>query len=69
MFPSTHGIQGYIKINSMGADIHKVSFEYLSLWIQTALYFLTASLTYTWQMRKRNSAETQIEDAMLPTNN
>lgn len=69
MFPSTHGIQGYIKINSMGADIHKVSYEYLSLWIQTALYFLTASLTYTWQMRRRNSAETQIEDEMLSTNN
>lgn len=64
MFPSTHGIQGYIKINSMGADIHKVSFEYLSLWIQTALYFLTASLTYTWQMRKRNGAETQIGDLL-----
>ena len=70
MFPSTHGIQGYIKINSMGADIHKVSYEYLSLWIQTAFYFLTASLTYTWQMRRRNNnLEEQIDDAILQTNN
>jgi len=69
IFPSTHGIQGYIKINSMGADIHKVSYEYLSLWIQTAFYFLTASLTYTWQMRRSVNAEEQIDDAILPTNN
>lgn len=64
MFPSTHGIQGYIKINSMGADIHKVNFEYLSLWIQTAFYFLTASLAYTWQMRRKDNNEIDSELVM-----
>ncbi|MEI6348465.1 MAG: ABC transporter permease [Bacteroidota bacterium] len=52
LIPATHGIQGYIKINSMGADIHAVKYEYISLWIQTAIYFLTASLAYTWQMKR-----------------
>lgn len=55
MFPATHGIQGYIKINSMGADIHAVKFEYLSLWIQTAFYFITATIAFRWQMRRRNA--------------
>ncbi len=55
IFPATQGIQGYIKINSMGGDLHSVKFEYLSLWIHTAIYFITASLAYTWQMRRKKS--------------
>jgi ABC-2 type transport system permease protein len=52
MFPSTQGIQAYVKINSMGATIREVSFEYISLWIQTGVYFLTTTLTYYWQIKK-----------------
>jgi ABC-2 type transport system permease protein len=60
IFPATHGIQGYIKINSMGATIRETSFEYISLWIQTGLYFLTATWAYTWQIKKCNrKASTQ----------
>lgn len=54
LFPSTHGIQGYIKINSMGAELQHIKFEYLSLWILTAFYFITASLAYRWQMSRGN---------------
>ena len=54
IFPSTQGIQGYIKINSMGADLHRASFEYISLWVQTALYFVTTSVAYRWQIKKSN---------------
>lgn len=60
IFPATHGIQGYIKINSMGADIQHASFEYVSLWAQTALYFVTTSVAYLWQIKKsskKNLAE------------
>lgn len=52
LFPSTHGVQGYIKINTMGADVQHASFEYISLWAQTALYFVTTSIAYRWQIRK-----------------
>ena len=44
LFPSTHGIQGYIRINTMGATLEQVKFEYLMLWLQTALYFATSCL-------------------------
>ena len=44
LFPSTHGIQGFIRINTMGATLAEVKFEYLMLWLQTALYFATSCL-------------------------
>jgi len=42
LFPSTHGIQGFIRINTMGSTLAGVKFEYLMLWLQTALYFVTS---------------------------
>lgn len=42
LFPSTHGIQGFIRINTMGATLAQVRFEFLMLWLQTALYFVTS---------------------------
>ncbi len=55
LFPAIHGIQGYIKINTMGANIHQIKFEYISLWIQTALYLLTTIIAYRWQIKKSRS--------------
>ena len=50
IFPSTFGINGYVRINSMGATLNEVAFEYQALWIQTGIYFLTTCLVY---QRKR----------------
>jgi len=52
IFPSTQGIQGYIKINTLGADLKHVTFEYISLWIQTVVYFGTTCWAYHWQINK-----------------
>jgi ABC-2 type transport system permease protein len=52
IFPASHGIQGYIKINTMSADLQHVSFEYISLWIQAAVYMFTTSWAYHWQLKK-----------------
>ncbi|MEN6618744.1 MAG: ABC transporter permease [Rikenellaceae bacterium] len=52
IFPSTHGIQGYIKINSLGTDLQTISREYISLWVQTIVYFLTTTWVYHWQIKK-----------------
>jgi len=51
LFPATHGIQGYLKINSMGATLRQISFEYISLWILAAIYFVTTLIAYAWQIR------------------
>ncbi len=42
LFPSTPGVQGYVKIASMGARLAEVRFEYMTLWFQAAIYFVTA---------------------------
>jgi len=52
LFPSTHGVQGYIRINSMAAELPQVRFEYVGLWIQTAVYFVMASLTLRYTVKK-----------------
>ena len=42
IFPSTPGVQGFIKISSMGASLADVRTEYIALWFQAGLYFITA---------------------------
>ena len=43
LFPSTFGINGFIRINSMGATLDQVKFEYIMLWLQAIAYFFAAS--------------------------
>lgn len=52
LFPSTFGINGYVRINSMNATLSEVSFEYRALWLQTGIYFITTCLVYRWQILK-----------------
>lgn len=50
LFPSTPGIQGFIRINTSGATLSEVAPEYRTLWVQTGGYFLAACLVYRWQI-------------------
>lgn len=52
IFPSTHGVQGYIKINSMGASLPQVRFEYLLLWLQAGAYLIAASVSTNISLKK-----------------
>ena len=49
LFPSTFGIRGYIRLNSMGATLNDVQFEYWILWLQAVVYFILACLVYRFQ--------------------
>lgn len=49
-FPSTPGIQGFIRINTSGATLNEVSHEYRTLWIQAGVYFITACIIYRFQI-------------------
>ena len=42
LFPSTPGVQGFVKISSMGAALADVRHEYLALWCQAGFYFITS---------------------------
>lgn len=50
LFPSTPGIQGFIRINTSGASLSEVAAEYRTLWVQAGFYFLTACLVYRYQI-------------------
>lgn len=46
IFPSTFGINGYLKLNCMGAEPAAVRMEWLALWGQAVFYFFTTCLVY-----------------------
>lgn len=50
VFPSTFGINGFVRINNMGATLNEVGFEYRALWIQAGIYFITTCLVYRYQI-------------------
>lgn len=52
VFPSTHGINGFISINNMGATLSQVSCEFYSLWILTFIYFGLAYFLYKKEVEK-----------------
>jgi ABC-2 type transport system permease protein len=50
LFPSTFGINAYVRVNSLGANLEDVLFEYKALWVQVGFYFLTACIVYRRQI-------------------
>lgn len=52
LFPSTFGMNAYVRIQGMGASLHDISFEYTALWLQSAIYFIMACLLYRRQIKK-----------------
>ena len=59
LFPSTFGINGFVRINTMGALLEDVAFEYAGLWIQAGVYFLTACAAYYYMINEsRKKAKT-----------
>lgn len=59
-FPSTFGINGFIRIGSMGALLKDVRPELMALWIQTAVYFVTTWLVYKRSYGKHLKELSQI---------
>lgn len=50
IFPSTFGINGFVRINNMGVTLPDVLTEYRALWIQAGVYFLTTCMVYRHQI-------------------
>lgn len=55
LFPSTFGIQGFIKMNTMGGVFGDIIPEIKGLWIQTIIYGVFATLVTRWQVKKREN--------------
>ena len=50
LFPSTFGIRGFVRLNSMGATLSDIQQEYQALWIQATVYFFISCLVYRYQI-------------------
>lgn len=50
IFPSTFGINGYVRINTMGATLQETLPQFRALWIQTGVYFITTFIVYRQQI-------------------
>ena len=44
IIPSSSGVDGFIRIRTMGATLSKVSVQFWTLWILSGLYFILACL-------------------------
>ena len=61
--PSTWAINGYVHMQSMGADLATVSHEYRMLWLLTAVYFAACMLLYAFRARQHDQ-HTRQQDAL-----
>lgn len=50
LFPSTPGVQGFVRMNSSGAELSQVAPEFRLLWFQCGIYFISACLIYRYQI-------------------
>lgn len=51
LIPSTFGIRGFVRINTMGATLSDIQVEYQALWIQATVYFFVTCLVYRYQIK------------------
>lgn len=51
--PAAPGTLAFVKLNSMGASLADIKVEYLTLWIQVAVYFVLALWVYRMKLNKR----------------
>lgn len=52
VFPAAPGTLAFVKVNSMGASVAEIRTEYVTLWIQCAVYFGLACLAYRHNIRR-----------------
>lgn len=67
LIPSTFGIRGFVRMNSMEARLGDILPEYRALWIQAFVYFLITCLLYRRQIIKTRRKE--IERIRAERNN
>lgn len=53
LIPSTAGVDGFIRIFTMGAGLKEVQTPFAILWVLTLVYFITAALSFRRIQRKK----------------
>ena len=52
LIPAAPATLAYVKLNSMGASMVEIHTEYVTLWVQCAVYFVLACWVYRYNIRK-----------------
>jgi len=55
LFPSTFGVRAFVKMNTLGAVFSDIRTEWIALWVQAAVYFITTCLVTRRLMRFEKS--------------
>ena len=50
VFPAAPGTLAFVKVNSMGASMADIRAEYVTLWVQCAVYFALACMAYRYNV-------------------
>lgn len=61
IFPSTFGINGYVRMTNAGALLQDVKTEYVAMWIQAGIYFILSLLLYIKLYRSKSTPESEVE--------
>ena len=64
LFPSTHGVNGFARINTSGALLQDVRNESISLWVLTGVYFMLSLFIYERMYRSDKMPGSEIVLAM-----
>ena len=56
LIPSTFGVNGFVRLNTMGASLADVQTEYFALWIHVVVYGILA----WWVTRKNEVRKIQL---------
>jgi len=62
--PSSFGIQGFVKLNTLGATFSDILPEIKGLWVQTVVYGALASFVTYWQVK---GSKPETEDGTAET--
>jgi hypothetical protein len=46
IFPAAPGTLGFVKLNTMGADLSDIKLQYIANWAQVGVYFLLSIWVY-----------------------
>ena len=60
IIPAAPATLAYVQLNSMGASIEQVGVEYVTLWVQSVVYFLLACWVYRRNILKASRALTSL---------
>ena len=60
--PAVWGVEGFIRINSNGADLSAVSHPYLMMWLQCVVYFVIYWTLMKWTRRRQVVAAVSQKD-------